>query len=109
LHSFFPRQGRVCPPNHLSPILWKSCWPPSRMRRGAAPGVASEVEGAGGRSAIWFPRSGPRSLHAVAPGAGHRFDYHGKVAYEPLHQTGGASRRCAVYSLPPRRLLSLVV
>src|SRR5262249_28371585 len=53
-------------------------------RRGAAPGIASEVEDAGGRSAILFPRSGPRSLHAVVPAAGHRFDNEGKVTYEPL-------------------------
>ena len=60
-------------------------------RRVAAPGIASEVEDAGGRSAIWFPRSGPRSLHAVAPAAGHRFDNEGKVTYEALQQPGHAT------------------
>src|SRR5438552_1840058 len=56
---------------------------------------------AGGRAAIWFPRSGPRSLHAVAPAAGHRFDYHGKVTYEALHQTGHAIDGARAPAYPP--------
>jgi hypothetical protein len=54
------------------------------------PGIASEVEGAGGRATIWFPGSAPRPLHAVVAAAGHRFDNGGKVTYEPLYQTGHA-------------------
>ena len=70
-------------------------------RRVAAPGIASEVEDAGGRSAIWFPRSGPRSLHAVAPAAGHRFDNEGKVTYEALHRAGHAIDADPALAYPP--------
>jgi hypothetical protein len=47
----------------------------------------SGSNGAGGRPAIWFPRSGPRSLHAVDPAAGRRSDNEGTVTYESLQQT----------------------
>jgi hypothetical protein len=44
----------------------------------------------GGRAAIWFPRSEPHSLHAVAPAAGPRSDDEGKVTYDPLQLTPAA-------------------
>jgi hypothetical protein len=49
------------------PPLWLINAGSSREGR---PGIASEVEGAGGRADIWFPRSWPQPLHAVVPATG---------------------------------------
>jgi hypothetical protein len=71
---------------HGLPPLWLT---DAGWRRGAGPGIASEVESAGGWAAIWFPRSGPHSLHAVVPAAGLA-PTAGILTYESLQQTGAA-------------------
>jgi hypothetical protein len=69
---------------------------PSRSRKfgvglgSSRPGLAPEVEGAGGRPAIWFPRSQPHALHAVDPAAGRRLNDEGMLPCETLQQTAAA-------------------
>src|SRR5262249_10763388 len=110
LGSLANRFGRVAPPGPsrqassvsldtsipakcvavLSAVPTASLPSGSRMRGRlgvSRPGMASEVEGAGGRSAVWFPRSVPHPLHAVDPAAGRRLNDPGKLTCETLHPT----------------------
>src|SRR5262249_16203633 len=80
---------------HGVPPLWLT-------NAGSGPELASEVEGAGGRAATWFARSGPHALHAVDPAAGPRSRHGLTVTCEPLQQTRPAGSLPGVGSGPLR-------
>src|SRR5262249_38195370 len=71
---------------HGGPPLWLMNAGSGRAGR---PEIASEVEGAGGRAAIWFPRSNASSAACGCSGRRARPDNGGMVTYKP-QQTGGS-------------------